>query len=845
MSGSSIGDLALLLPSVFWLLLLLPGLAIARRFAPEELASGPIAGIAVCAAATLTCLAPLVAALYLVGTVAAVPIEVLAAILVAAIAGGAIACLRMGLWRRAGSLAIALLSIEAAILLVDLVLSWRVGSMLGADARIHVTRIRFLWEHGLSNLDPFVADGSPYPIYHTNLWHALIAAGARLCGCDPLVMWHGSLPAAKALIATGLAYSAWALLGSRWAAAVAATMAVVLRGPTTFSIYPNQLAPWFLLPMLAGVALRACERRGPTTSADSPGRAATKAALLAWCLGMFHPLYAGFAVAAFAPVLLLASAWRWLGARDLRPAAVLAALLLAALPSPLIGRALTVPDRSVAPSAGDAAQPAEGGLHEEIDGDAGVEAPTAALARLSATAPPMAARPPGFRVDDAGRLARAWGRGFTGGGGWRLWVLLGGVVLAGLLLRRAAPLLAAGAIATIRGIMLWPPLCDAALRVLGAVWMLQRFETIADVLWVPLSAPLAAALLEPWIRWRLLQTLLVPLAIPAALWHGWYQAPYDWASYRARALQPEATRVGRELRPMLRLQQRLAEWIPPGSVVVCEPALADRTTMLHGVRVIAAQRSSTGVDGLRWRTRQLRRMLAGRTDEATRGELFERFGATHLVATELPDWVELWAAERRRFGGYWVVTLAAEPDWSMAPRVDLRRAGRLLDRDRPEEAAAILAGALETDPGMHLGWFRLGEARLRLGEAAAARDALALAIEIEPGDPRYPLLLGNALVELGEVEASMASFEAAASLALAEDDLNLAAVARFNLGNSLFRLDRMVDAIDAYQAALDLVPEYHNAAIWLAEAQRIERLRKSTPPLDHGADEASGPGGRR
>ncbi len=830
MSGGSIGDLALLLPSVFWLLLLLPGLAIAERFAPEELASGPIAAIAVCAAATLAALAPLVAILYLVGAVAPVPIEALAAILAIAIAGGAIACLRRGGWRRVGSLAIALLSVEAAILLVDLVLSWRVGSMLGADARIHVTRIRFLWEHGLSNLDPFVADASPYPIYHTNLWHALIAAGARLCGCDPLVMWHASLPAAKALIATGLAYLAWALLGSRWAAAVAAVMAVALRGPTTYAIYPNQLAPWFLLPVLAGVVLRACERRGPATSEDSPLRAAAKTALLAWCLGMFHPLYAGFAAVALAPVLLLASAWRWIGTRDLRPAAALAALLLAALPSPLIGAALTVPERSVARAA--AAPEAERARPPEEEGDAsaGEDVPTAAMARLSTAAPAAETAPSGFRIDDAGRTFRAWGRGFTGGDGWRLWVLLAAVGLAVPLRRRVAPLLAAAAIGTILGIMLWPPLCHAALGVLGAVWMLQRFETIADILWVPLSAPLAAALLEPWIRWRLLQTLLVPLAIPVALWHGWYQAPYDWRSYLARAMPAEEARLGRELRPMLRLQQRLAEWIPPGAVVVCEPALADRTTMLHGVRVIAPQRSSTGVEGLRWRTRQLRRMLAERTDEATRGSLFARFGATHLVAADLPDWAELWAAERRRFGGLWVVTLAAEPDASMQPRVDLRRAGRLLDQDRPAEAAALLVAALEADPAMDRGWFRLGEARLRLGEAAAARDALARAIALEPSDPRYPLLLGNALVDLGETEASMVPFVQAATLALAEDDLNLAAVARFNLGNSLFRLDRIEEAIEAYVAALDLVPEYRNASHWLREAQRIAASRPR-PPL--------------
>ena len=53
-------DLATLLPTAFWLLLLLPGVALARRLAPRDLESPPIVGVAVAYVVLLACLAPLV-----------------------------------------------------------------------------------------------------------------------------------------------------------------------------------------------------------------------------------------------------------------------------------------------------------------------------------------------------------------------------------------------------------------------------------------------------------------------------------------------------------------------------------------------------------------------------------------------------------------------------------------------------------------------------------------------------------------------------------------------------------------------------------------------------------------
>ena len=49
------------IPFFMWALLLLPGYAIARRLVPDELESGPIAGIAICACSFMALLLPVLA----------------------------------------------------------------------------------------------------------------------------------------------------------------------------------------------------------------------------------------------------------------------------------------------------------------------------------------------------------------------------------------------------------------------------------------------------------------------------------------------------------------------------------------------------------------------------------------------------------------------------------------------------------------------------------------------------------------------------------------------------------------------------------------------------------------
>ena len=202
-----------LLPLLFWAMLLVPGYSLARRFMPDELEGGLLPGLAVSWVTCFSVLAPLVVVGYLVGVSIWIPVVVVAAFVL----WGCFDVAASGAWRKVGRLMLASFCIELVLLGIEFVFSVRHGSILAADARVHLARIRFLFDHGLTNLDPFVGAGNPYPIYHTNLHHALFAAGSRLVGVEPVTFWFGSLAVAKMMIASGMAYLAWAVLGGRWA----------------------------------------------------------------------------------------------------------------------------------------------------------------------------------------------------------------------------------------------------------------------------------------------------------------------------------------------------------------------------------------------------------------------------------------------------------------------------------------------------------------------------------------------------------------------------------------------------------------------------------------------------
>ncbi len=157
------------LPLLFWLSMLLPGAAIARRLLPQELRGGILPCLAVWWMTTLVVLAPVVILAYIMR----VPLSALSALVAAFIAWGAFDLIRGRVWRGTRTYVLAIIGVAGAVILLDVVLAERVGAIMNNDARVHIARIRFLLEHGMSNDDPFIQTPVRYlyPIYHTNLIH--------------------------------------------------------------------------------------------------------------------------------------------------------------------------------------------------------------------------------------------------------------------------------------------------------------------------------------------------------------------------------------------------------------------------------------------------------------------------------------------------------------------------------------------------------------------------------------------------------------------------------------------------------------------------------------------------
>ncbi len=874
---------------IFWTMLLVPGFAVARRLVPDELEGGLLPGVAVSWATAFAMLAPLTILGYLLHA----PMWLAVTVVGGFILWGCWDLARQRAWQGIGGLLVASIGIELAIVIGEMVFSARHGSILAADARVHLARIRFLFDHGLSNLDPFIEVPYPYPIYHTNLHHALFATGSKIMGADPLAFWFGSLPAAKLMIASGMAYLAWAVVGGRWAPWVAAVMVLVDRGPVSFSLYPNQLSPWFLMPIFIGVLARTLGAvwREP----EAPWwRRLPRIAAIALVIGMFHPLYAGFATVVASPILVGAAGWRLLRRRPgvATALAAWALVVLCAMPFPFAGKRMTVKDRDRAADIqaiqeGLSSEASEAG--EDLDDRAEIAAADAADEALEVGAAAdagddlRAARErkmlkarDGYVITEWGDqrwVSRELGRGFTGAyqrgaiKAWRVLVVILGGALVVIVCRRREPLYLLAAIAVVQGIVLIPPICTLALRFLGADWMLERFETVSFVLFYPLSMPAIVAAIEWWFRspglarrtenrlglrrtlavldhGRVVLTALTLLAIPVAMAHATHRRPYDWEYYWNRVSAPEAYRYGREYRGLERLQRFLQENIPAGSVVAVEPFTGTRLKMLHDLSLVASERSSTGVaDGGRRRI-DIQLMFALDTEEEDRAALFEKYGVTHYVSRGgVRPWVDWWDLEMVKDGGYVIATLAEEPDITELWRRRLKQGVRLLRAERYHEAVEKLQEVVLEDPRLERAWFQLGLAFLGDNDAVEAAKAFEQAETLDPDDIRHPLLLGEALYRAERFTLALDAFDRAAKTALAQGDSGQAATATFNLGNTWYMLDQLEEAIVAYDRAIELDERYDKAREYREIVMEIlaERRSEEVGASDQSEDAAGRP----
>jgi len=313
---------------LFWLALALPGYVVVRHVWKDDLKSGLLGTIGLSYLAVLGLLSPVSIACYVLHA----PLWVFSAACAMLVVAAMIEITHRGWWRETGKLVGIGLSFELLIVVLDLVMGARVGALIGGDAVLHLTRVRFLLDHGFSNYDPFVAGRHFFPIYHTNILHALYAACSQLTGIHHIWVWFASLVWGKLLIASGAYYMVWCIFDRRWVALVAAVFTVGCQGPVDFIIYPNKLAPLWIIAMMIGFAVQAC--KSPCT-----WKSPLKLVVGSLIVGQVHGLYGAFAGVALGPTLACVALARLIQRQaDGWRLSVCAVALTAALPFPLVSK---------------------------------------------------------------------------------------------------------------------------------------------------------------------------------------------------------------------------------------------------------------------------------------------------------------------------------------------------------------------------------------------------------------------------------------------------------------------------------------------------------------------------
>lgn len=603
----------------FWLALGLPGYVVVRRVFPKDVESGLLGTVALSYLAALGLLSPISILCYVFHA----PMAIFSGACALAFLAAAVEILRRRWWRDLGKLLVGGLSLGLLIVVVDMVTGALTGANTGGDAPVHLARIRSILDHGFHNFDPFVPGEHFFPIYHTNLLHALYAACSQLTGTHHISVWFVSLAWAKLLVAAGAYYMTWCVFGRKWPCWVATAFVVGCQGPVNFLIYPNKLVPYWLAAMMIGFAVQAC--RGRCT-----WRSSVKLALGALVIGQMHSLYGAFVGIAVAPLLVSVGLFRIVRRREDRwRMAVCTLALAAALPFLLISQTTS---RS-------ASQPA-----------------TPAAAKAGAAVKRTPKHTSRFRHFDNGWLMlnprSGWGIPRGKRDAWLSACLVAGIACALLGRHRKNAALFLAIIGTTAAVLYIPPLCAAALRVFRQEWILSRMAIVLYLGFVVLVPASIASLIEPWTRFGWVRQLLIPVALAAALPYFNHRSPYTWRDHYANLRLPAETREG-YLALGRAVMAFCEEHIPPGTTVLTEDWSGVVLVANHDAYIVAPRSGGNGIADLGQRRKDLKAMLAADTPWDRRRNLLRKYGITYFWPARSPlGWLRGHVKETRTQPGF-------------------------------------------------------------------------------------------------------------------------------------------------------------------------------------------------
>lgn len=161
-------------------------------------------------------------------------------------------------------------------------------------------------------------------------------------------------------------------------------------------------------------------------------------------------------------------------------------------------------------------------------------------------------------------------------------------------------------------------------------------------------------------------------------------------------------------------------------------------------------------------------------------------------------------------------TLADAPDaLRTAPELELLQAELLRKTGQPQAALELSSEALITIDRPALAQLEIAECHLALADVPSALDALNIAVTLSPE-------LGTAWQRLGEILRRFSRFDEALSamekaLPLLDDPHQKAHV-QLHIGMNLFALNKVPEAVEAYQQAIALEPDMIDAHTGLGHA---------------------------
>ncbi len=572
---------------LFWLALVLPGYALARRVMPEMVDDkGPLQTFAVSTLGALALLSPV----SIIGYAAGLPLIIPTAWALLLIAAGCIDLTRASAWRHllyalSRGATLELIPVGAVVLL-----SLAVGAHMEGDAVVHLARIRQLVDTGLTNTDPFCTGDTFFPIYHTNILYVLYAIPTQLGVPDHFTPWFASIFWGNLFVASSIYTLARTIWGSVFPAMIATLYMLVAQQYAPFIAYPNQIAPHALLPIFLALVVH-------TTTAEKPTvRHAIILGVTACVIGQVHGLYAGFALLVALPPLAWA-AFRNFCAGEKRPTALIlcAAALLPALAFPAVTE---YSRRAYGPPKPEQAQAAP--AHDS--GMFGFKTPQ------------------NYIEIGAGMVVRDPFKGFGSRGGWRYAALALGAFLGYRSKRRRESLSYVLAVGAVLAVFFIPPITTAALAVLREGWVIDRLMRIPAVALAVLAAGGLACALEPKLKfWWARSGVSLAIIILALFAAPGRAASDDSKAFPSRAdrwqqFYKDATTSAEQsgvidspyLLEMYRQRRAaLIEHLAPGETVLADPMSGMFLTAAADCRIIAPVHASLGVPDLRERMQDL------------------------------------------------------------------------------------------------------------------------------------------------------------------------------------------------------------------------------------------------